>query len=551
VKRQKGQTLLLFALTLFLLALMVMVTLGIGMRTRERVEAQMVSDAAAYSNAVTAARTFNTIAVLNRGQIAYMVAMAGTQSLISYAGAIRSGINSTRQALGMISVLSVSSCPALSAAASVAAAGANAQNTALQGAWEPLDQAAGMQAKGLQGVGGLNGMQKEMYGYDSSTGFWNQGTGTPTNVLNGNGMMAYITNQKLTKDIAKLAKTDLKAVNAGDDKSVSELATTYGSPGGAAYIPEKVKQHDISAVMGSRGYDFVTSRAGASGPLRARLDLVLNSVAPAASFVTVTDSGGSGFGGGRESSQTTGGISGLWSWADDHVNVQVLWVGCGIPFLGAGGDIAFVQSTEQQDSADQHQYQGGSDAVPELVRHTMGPCARCPGIWPFFVDYNQDSLQSPTKWRADKPNDYGQPKMYSILERDYSARSSITPGGNGDPWNLRFNFAFDTGTPGTEFDNGSLKGDMKTRSGDSLKRQVVVSAGIAYYHRPYVAATGGGGFKEPPNFLNPFWRATLVPVDDDIDARLDSAGYAEHADLVRALRGGGTTRASYLFKGWQ
>ena len=82
----RGQALVLFSLTLLLLTLMVLMTLGFGMRAKERVEIQMAADAAAYSQAVSVARTFNAIAVMNRAQIAHMVAMAGTQSLISYSG---------------------------------------------------------------------------------------------------------------------------------------------------------------------------------------------------------------------------------------------------------------------------------------------------------------------------------------------------------------------------------------------------------------------------------------------------------------------------------
>jgi len=84
LRRNRGQAMVLFALTLLLLTLMVLMTLGFGMRAKERVEIQMAADAAAYSQAVSVARTFNAIAVMNRAQIAHMVAMAGTQSLISY-----------------------------------------------------------------------------------------------------------------------------------------------------------------------------------------------------------------------------------------------------------------------------------------------------------------------------------------------------------------------------------------------------------------------------------------------------------------------------------
>ena len=56
----------MMALTMMLIALMVCLTLGIGMKVKEKAEAQTLADTAAYSQAVMTARTFNSIALLNR-----------------------------------------------------------------------------------------------------------------------------------------------------------------------------------------------------------------------------------------------------------------------------------------------------------------------------------------------------------------------------------------------------------------------------------------------------------------------------------------------------
>ena len=61
-----------------------------------------------------------------------------------------------------------------------------------------------------------------------------------------------------------------------------------------------------------------------------------------------------------------------------------------------------------------------------------------------------------------------------------------------------------------------------------------MGAGLAYYHRPLAGAAGG--YVEPPNFLNPFWRASLAPTDRDVGARLDAAGYPEMAAAYAALK---------------
>ena len=86
---RRGQTMVLFVISLFLLTLMVCLTLSIGMKVREKMEVQAMADAAAYSNAAVTARVYNEIALLSRAQIGHMVSMAGVQSLISWTTAYR------------------------------------------------------------------------------------------------------------------------------------------------------------------------------------------------------------------------------------------------------------------------------------------------------------------------------------------------------------------------------------------------------------------------------------------------------------------------------
>ena len=85
--KARGQALLMGALTLLVVTLMVILTLEIGMRTKRRMEAQVLADAAAYNHAVLAARTYNQIALMNRASVAVWVSLAATQSLISWSGA--------------------------------------------------------------------------------------------------------------------------------------------------------------------------------------------------------------------------------------------------------------------------------------------------------------------------------------------------------------------------------------------------------------------------------------------------------------------------------
>jgi len=91
--RRRGQTLVVFALTLLLLVLMVTMTLSIGMKAKEKMELQTMADAAAYSNAVATARAFNGISLMNRALMGHMVAMTGVESLISWSSYYRAAIH--------------------------------------------------------------------------------------------------------------------------------------------------------------------------------------------------------------------------------------------------------------------------------------------------------------------------------------------------------------------------------------------------------------------------------------------------------------------------
>jgi len=99
-RRARGQAAAMMALTMMLIALMVCITLGVGMKVKEKMETQTLADASAYSGAVLTARTFNSIAILNRVEIAEMVSIVATQSLAAYGGYYRAMLWAAREQLG-------------------------------------------------------------------------------------------------------------------------------------------------------------------------------------------------------------------------------------------------------------------------------------------------------------------------------------------------------------------------------------------------------------------------------------------------------------------
>jgi hypothetical protein len=146
---------------------------------------------------------------------------------------------------------------------------------------------------------------------------------------------------------------------------------------------------------------------------------------------------------------------------------------------------------------------------------------------------------------------FGQPKLPVLITRANTG-GGIVP----DPWNLTFGFQFKNGGPGQRID---LAKEADTTPITAL------ATGIAYYHRrcesyspvfrPGLRGTRPAcvSWNEAPNMLNPFWRATLVPIDvdetmggidqtpgnriiDEAPSMLESAGLNDAALTYRLLK---------------
>ena len=87
-RRQQGQTLVLGAVTMVLIALMMMLTLSVGNATHERIRLQAHTDAVAYSKAVEVARAFNYFAYSNRAIAGVMISMASIHSWMTLASLV-------------------------------------------------------------------------------------------------------------------------------------------------------------------------------------------------------------------------------------------------------------------------------------------------------------------------------------------------------------------------------------------------------------------------------------------------------------------------------
>ncbi len=533
--RPRAQTLVLFALTLLLLCVMVLMTLSIGSKIIEKNDLNHMADVAAYNQAVVMARTFNGISLINRTTVSHMVGLAGVQSLISWTSAYRGTLNLLRGNFGKKKEPEKEECD------KEAGKGAskkqrqesrecgcmkqmevenliemplNIEAARVDASWEVLDEAAAQQARAIH-------LEAQIM-YAEQLGLYRG------EMLKQFGANA-IANETVTGSKAgQTVPEELSAPNVTTEIALRELgiATECGKggtpPKGVACIPNGPNAHAVWAAMGTRGWAFTTSRANQAVPFMQRLAQIL----PPNVTVSVSLLGGAYFADDQLHGMAS--KSNQWAWADDHLGVSASYTlqpaapACtkkgGFSSQGdawvrsaAGGEEHVWPAYNQDDPP-------GSVPVGErpATRHVVGQ------MWPPFLDYNPAAL-------ARVEDGYGQPKTYALFARDYGVRE------RKQPWERLFKVGFTRGGAApAKLDlrsNGEHVGDANV--------QTSIAAGIAYYHRP-------GHWKEPPNFFNPFWRATIMASDlldrqslTDVPASLDAAGAKESAKTFTALYNAG------------
>lgn len=494
-RTRRGQALVLFALMLLLLVLLVLMTLSLAIRTREGMELQTLADAAAYSNSVATARTMNSLALLNRAEISLNIASIGAQSLLSWSGLYRGVLNELEVKL------QTASCPDAQAALWAVIA----EQERVAGIWDPLDVAAAAQVRNI------NVAEAMIQG----SGLVDSGAYTPRSVLHER-LVAGQEGLRLVDEILRRVGSapggdGLSAPAAINDVNLREIRRD-GTTGALCddwqgLCSPRMNQWEIA--MGSRGFAFVTGREGSAELIRKKLTDLLGPTAQ----VTLAASGA----GYWEAEVTHGDTDeGGDRLADDHARGTLTFPGCGAPIEFTA--FAYVHSANMA-RPDWHVWTGGGDPDNGTValRHTLiSPIGD--GNWPLVTDYNDLKL-------ADTADLFGQPKNLVVVQRDLTRRAR-------DPWELLFDFRLSPDDQGARYD-GTV--GARTVNGVRIDRVTAVATGLAYYHRE-------GHWREPPNLVNPFWRATLVPSDvdgraspEDVPTTLEASGSPHAAEVYRAL----------------
>ena len=507
----------LFVLSLLFLMFMVMITLSLATKTKEKIETQTVADLSAYSNAVATARAYNSIALLNRAQIGHMVALAGTQSLITWATLIRPALLAAVWSYGGAAG---NQCPPWGGCSCpmwdnwIPLWDSYLQNIALvpDPVWVAEDRAAGLEALARRGAAEtVHQVQK---------GVLNKLTRILTNqtfaqspnsvVVRANG------GSKWGNEL--FAPPAAAAVSLG---GVKPGAICTGS--GVTLCDDQLfNDHVISAAMGTRS-PFVATRqtAAAYGALEARIVIMyaMAGIDPFRASTFATPSiGGLGFGGAY-----FGWLPGIphgapsWPFPSDSSDEHITLLTISPLFCRAtGANFATVWLRSATPAGSFHLWTPNLPPLiepgPPSIRHTV-----IFPVWPLFLDHN-------FYLATDQGRNFGQPKNLSLIQRDYAAR----PG--GDPWDRMFGFPL--------FANTQL--NLSTAQAGNASHpnlQTAYASGLAYYHRT-------DHWREPPNLMNPYWHATLI--NSDVDNSNILGGFKQ--DVPQTLGKVGRPDAALTFR---
>ncbi|WP_163786715.1 pilus assembly protein TadG-related protein [Myxococcus vastator] len=496
----RGQTLVLFALTLLLLVVMVCMTLSMGAKVKERMELQTLADAAAYSSAVTTARAFNSVAVMNRVQVAHAVSTLGTLSLISWSTLYWKHADNAAELFRLMAVpYSVNTffqCYPVRKPLCGLCTRALAQTLVLA----TLSTVHANQTRGK--------LRRDTELFTAETlPRWNAAQrihAAQVEVLArararvGDGpeglAQAYLSRANL------VAPDEVRVQPAGTAVTQRELNDAVLDHASARQGSEP---HEVGhLVMGTRGHPFLRNRGEGSAWDRmfssdsvGHRSLLLfaaghvfysgsrsgkgyydSDYAPLPSGRPYEPRAHDGQGGrtrvaflpAADVGRIPGAVARLRRWAMCMSPLPAFPIAGAIGLAGRGIGAGAVRVT-----ATQH------EGIGHTTRHAVE-------TFPPFVDFNGAQV-------LDAANLQGQPKLVTALSRD--------PVPERDVWNLSFNFRT------TAEDSRSLSlGGGHTFGG--APRQVAVGSGIVYYHR-FQHST------EPPNLFAPYWRAGLTRLSID------------------------------------
>jgi hypothetical protein len=509
--------LVVFAMSLLLLAAMVCMTLSFGTKAKERMELQQVADQGAYSTAVAVARSFNLLSTTNRVMLATEVAMLGINASSSFASLWAGVVEAIVLYYGLDLVLNQFPKFVCAPIPQCGCWGVFFEGLRLFRAWGELMRVQGVLAT-------LDWPVAVQANRASLQSMWLYGGQVDTTIET---FAKAVDNQKMTKNVMNASATgpEWTVPSAADNVAAREVGKIPYVDGALnVNMLMASDRHAVMAAMGSRGHPWTAGR----GNFLSQAPSILNAQARAvfgADISFVFNDGNSYFGAPFHTNNMFVTTS-TAAVADDHAQAMARYTGPGcpavtLPVMAA----AFVWSNAVPGYWVHAAGTGIGLPVPfddvivilpaygDNFHDISGLCAlNCPSAWTNFADYNLFKV-------AFGGDNFAQPKLPVTVQRDMRSRL-----GSPDPWNLLFNFRFQQSGAGKTFDtndrNGIVLGD-----GTDISKQTALATGVAYYHRQ-------GHWREPPNLFNPFWRGGLTHSDIDDQAR--GAGGDIRTTLVKS-----------------
>lgn len=500
-RRNRGQTLVLAALSLLLLALMVALSFNLGHALRGKVRLQHHVDAQAYSMAIIEARALNYFAVSNRAVAASYVAMNSLHAHMAAASVteamLRAGASNFTDIAGQETRLCGSSATHCLDALQAKKISKAYSDTADQ----YQQQVQAMEPGFRNAVTRLDAMLDTLH--QSQRGVYSQ-TQEVLRTGSAYGLEELrMENSPLTRDRAQgVAQAQplpeaVGALNAASFTCAIDGMECQGREGTRAETRAKV----MTEVANATRPDWTAGRTK-TAHLHPRFLVELTQLVPGAESITrVNEHRGTAktvssprdlHGGGRED-----GNPGKESAADEQGQLSTLW-----RHGFAENDYSASISSASTGGRHSHGHRGGrTHAFEGVAARALESC----------LSQRRGNCFMQFRAIPDAREDFGQPSVFAY------ARQQLRVDDPGQaPWQLGENgrLRFEHGEQGTA--------ELRLAPGEGA----AISRALVYYHRL-------GNWREPPNLFNPFWRAKLHPMQPDQATRvLRAAGHVEALPLA-------------------
>ena len=487
---ESGQTLIMAALGLFIMALGIIATANLGSAIHERIRLQNSTDNTAYSVAAAQARTFNLIAFVNRAHVSHYVSIITLQSYLSYLtyldevmGMVRDALVTSAKLCCCICTPFGGCCCLLNFLRPIAAVIEGVRRVLRQALDSVIDRTVGRIV--IPAIWALT--RYAMY--------FTQG-------LHATVMWKNLLDAKLAKQVARDNDPDITLNMLTSLENQRQFRNVFSPAGGrppnflATGMPnvnntssgdvDRAKRMMTEIVNGTRYTSWLTNRRGITG-LGALLNFALFNVhSGQTKMVSPSGSQSQYVQDVRRSSFDRSKLAqGSAVVASDDLIVAGHFIG--IPIVYPDWGRQYVSVTAAPNNRGEHCFYNGRIATPcaDVPRFRCQRDGNHPweGIAPYVhFDPVDDSSAAVN---------YHQPSNWVIANKAPDKMSRA----------YTWDFTFTHGQRASSI-------DMKVgaRKYTAFAGLNAVSRAMAYYHRP-------GNWHEHPNLFNPFWKAKLHPIE--------------------------------------